>query len=78
MKPSPYLLEQAAAVLGVDLLQTVLIGDQVSDMKAAIAAGAGSIGYANKLGKSEDLLAASADSVVADMNLLAAAVTEAA
>nr|WP_238351482.1 HAD hydrolase-like protein [Kribbella shirazensis] len=74
MKPSPYLLEQAAAVLRVDPRNTLLIGDQVSDVKAAIAAGAGSIGYANKPGKADDLEAAGADAVIEDMNVLAAAV----
>jgi phosphoglycolate phosphatase len=77
MKPSPFLLEQAAAALGIDPRSTLLIGDQVSDVKAAIAAGAGSIGYANKPGKSDDLVVAGADAVVEDMNVLAAAVAEA-
>jgi phosphoglycolate phosphatase len=77
MKPSPFLLEQAAGVLGLDPGQAVLIGDQVSDVNAAAAASAASIGYANKPGKSDDLVAAGADAVVEDMNLLAAAVAEA-
>jgi phosphoglycolate phosphatase len=78
MKPSPFLLEQVTGVLRVDPTRTVLIGDQVSDIKAAIAAGAGSIGYANKPGKSEDLATVGANDVVEDMNLLADAVAEAA
>ncbi|WP_158441125.1 HAD family hydrolase [Kribbella steppae] len=77
MKPSPFLLERAAGVLGVDPAQTVLIGDQISDVKAAIAARAGSVGFANKPGKSNDLAAAGADAVVEDMNDLAVAVAEA-
>ncbi|GAA1579433.1 hypothetical protein GCM10009742_24710 [Kribbella karoonensis] len=76
MKPSPFLLEQAAGVLRISSGQTVLIGDQVSDIEAAIAAGAGSIGYANKPGKSDDLATAGANAVVEDMNLLAGAVAE--
>lgn len=47
-------------------------------MTAAIAAGAGRIGYANKPGKSSDLAAAGADVVVENMSLRAAAVAEAA
>jgi phosphoglycolate phosphatase len=78
MKPSPFLLVQAANVLGVEPTKTVLIGDQVSDVKAAIAAGAGSVGFANKPGKSADLTAAGADCVVEDMTLLATAVIDAA
>ena len=76
MKPNPFLLEQAARTLRVDLEQTVLIGDQISDVKASLAAGALSIGYANKPGKSSDLATAGADAVVEDMNQLAAAVIE--
>ncbi|TDW70592.1 HAD family hydrolase [Kribbella pratensis] len=76
MKPSPFLLEQAARALAVSPPQAVLIGDQVSDIKAALAARCGSIGYANKPGKSDDLAAAGADSIVEDMNLLAIAVSD--
>jgi HAD superfamily hydrolase (TIGR01509 family) len=78
MKPSPFLLQQAAGALRVHPEQTVLIGDQVSDIQAAMAAGAGSVGYANKPGKSVDLAAAGANAVVEDMHLLAEAVAEAA
>ena len=38
-KPRPGLLKQAAAKLGLDLHQTVFVGDAVTDYGAAIAAG---------------------------------------
>jgi D-glycero-D-manno-heptose 1,7-bisphosphate phosphatase len=39
-KPAPGLLLQAAAELGIDLTKSVMIGDAVSDVQAALAAGA--------------------------------------
>jgi D-glycero-D-manno-heptose 1,7-bisphosphate phosphatase len=38
-KPAPGLLLQAAAELGIDLAASVMIGDAVSDVQAALAAG---------------------------------------
>ena len=69
-------LDDRRPAIRVDLEQTVLIGDQISDVKASLAAGALSIGYANKPGKSSDLATAGADAVVEDTNQLAAAVIE--
>ena len=67
MKPSPFLLDRATAVLGVEPSLSAFVGDQVSDIKAAIAAGTRSIGYANKPGKATDLAEAGADAVIDDM-----------
>jgi D-glycero-D-manno-heptose 1,7-bisphosphate phosphatase len=39
-KPAPGMLEEAAAALGLDLAGSYLIGNQQSDMAAAVAAGA--------------------------------------
>jgi phosphoglycolate phosphatase len=74
MKPSPYLVSRAADALKADVAECVLIGDQVSDVAAAIAAGARSIGYANKPGKAADLASAGADAVMDDMHVLAAVI----
>lgn len=52
MKPSPHLIERAAQALAVPPSQCTLIGDQTTDVKAARAIGAASIGYANKPGQS--------------------------
>ncbi|MFF2792376.1 HAD family hydrolase [Streptomyces sp. NPDC058049] len=50
MKPAPYPLLAAAKALGVDPAETVLIGD-ATDVVAAKAATAWSIGFANKPSK---------------------------
>jgi phosphoglycolate phosphatase len=51
------------------------VGDSVTDIEAARAAGVRSIGYANKPGKFGQLTAAGADAVVTEMAALAAALT---
>ncbi|MET9434459.1 HAD family hydrolase [Streptomyces sp. NPDC006551] len=75
MKPSPHPLLEAAATLGVPPERSALVGDSVTDIEAARAAGAGSIGFANKLGKEEALAAAGAGAVVTDMRSIARAFT---
>lgn len=75
MKPSPHPLLEAAAILGVVPDRTALVGDSVTDIEAARAAGAGSIGFANKLGKEAALAAAGAGAVVTDMRSIARAFT---
>jgi phosphoglycolate phosphatase len=67
MKPSPYLVQRAADALRAPLDGCVLIGDQASDVTAAIAAGTQCIGYANKPGKASDLANAGANAVIDDM-----------
>jgi phosphoglycolate phosphatase len=64
MKPSPHLIERAAQALAVAPERCTLIGDQTTDVRAAQAIGAGSVGYANKPGKSDDLTAAGADAII--------------
>ncbi|MFE4205931.1 HAD family hydrolase [Streptomyces goshikiensis] len=71
MKPAPYLLLTAANALGVDVTKTVLVGDSVTDVEAARAAGAQSIGFANKLAKRATLVHAGANAVVWDMHAVA-------
>jgi len=51
-----------------------LIGDQPTDVQAARAIGAASIGDANKPGKADDLTAAGADAVIARINELTEAI----
>lgn len=70
MKPSPFLLDRATAQLGVEPSRSAFVGDQVSDIEAAIAARVRSVGYANKPGKAEDLGTAGADVVISDMRVL--------
>ncbi|AJF64965.1 HAD family hydrolase [Streptomyces vietnamensis] len=77
MKPSPHPLLEAAAILGVSPERSTLVGDSVTDIEAARAAGAGSVGFANKPGKEDALAAAGAGLVVADMQVIARALTRA-
>ncbi|MER7246193.1 HAD-IA family hydrolase [Kribbella sp. NPDC000426] len=74
MKPSPHLIENATRALGVRAAVCVFIGDQTSDMEAGRTAGARTIGYANKPGKSDALAVAGAEAVVATMSEVAAAI----
>ncbi|MFE1872973.1 HAD family hydrolase [Streptomyces sp. NPDC059496] len=71
MKPSPHPLLTAASALGVAPGLTVLVGDSVTDVEAAHAAGARSIGYANKASKEVSLVDAGADVVVLGMQEIA-------
>ncbi|MEV6728803.1 HAD family hydrolase [Streptomyces sp. NPDC051364] len=75
MKPSPHPLLAAASAFGVESKLTVLIGDSLTDIEAAHAAEAKSIGYANKLHKEASLAAAGADAVVLDMRQIADSLT---
>lgn len=52
LKPSTHLLGQAMSALGAAPSTCVMIGDAVTDIEAAHAAGARAIGYADKPGKS--------------------------
>ncbi|MFF0339675.1 HAD family hydrolase [Kribbella sp. NPDC004875] len=74
MKPSPHLIERAALALGVEPDACTLIGDQPTDVQAAHAIGAASIGYANKPGKADDLAAAGADAVIVRIDELTEAI----
>jgi phosphoglycolate phosphatase len=70
MKPDPYLLEQALSDLDIPAADAVFVGDSVTDVEAAAAAGVRSIGYANKPGKAERLIAAGAVALVDSMTEL--------
>ncbi len=74
MKPHPYLIERAAHALVTTPVRCTLIGDQTTDVRASKSIGAGSIGYANKPGKAEDLTAAGADAVIAYISELTEAI----
>ncbi|MFG2528133.1 HAD family hydrolase [Streptomyces sp. NPDC048516] len=71
MKPDPHSLLLVAAQLRVHPHNCTLIGDSVTDVEAARAAGAMSIGFANKSHKGIALTEAGADAVVTDMTTVA-------
>jgi phosphoglycolate phosphatase len=73
MKPNPHLIENASKALGVRAAVCVFIGDQTSDIEAGRAAGARTIGYANKPGKADALALTGADVVVQTMTEVATA-----
>lgn len=73
LKPHPHLLAQAVKARNTTPQSCVLIGDSVSDVQAATAAGLPCIGYANKPGKAERLDLAGAVVTIADMTAIATA-----
>ncbi|MGW4059103.1 HAD family hydrolase [Amycolatopsis sp. NPDC004747] len=72
LKPSPYLLSQAAAALNVTTDEAVFVGDSASDIEAAQSAGVHSIGYANKPGKVASLSVAGAEAIIDTLTSLTA------
>ncbi|MFJ2645947.1 HAD family hydrolase [Streptomyces sp. NPDC087420] len=73
MKPAPDSVLVAAARFGARPQSCTLVGDSVTDVVAAIAAGSTSIGYANRAGKEKALTRAGADAVIDSMAILAEA-----
>lgn len=71
MKPRPHLLLEAVAARGTSAADCVMIGDSVSDVVAARAAGVSSIAYANRPDKRRKLADASPDFVVDSMDEIA-------
>jgi hypothetical protein len=67
MKPNPEPIINAVAALGLQPGTCVLIGDSLSDITAAQAAGVSVIAYANKPSKKEQFAEAGADTVVTSM-----------
>jgi HAD superfamily hydrolase (TIGR01662 family) len=55
LKPSPFLLQQAMDKLDAAPQECVMIGDSITDLQAAEAAGTDAIAYANKPGKAAQL-----------------------
>jgi HAD superfamily hydrolase (TIGR01509 family) len=67
LKPNPHLVVRALDTLGSDPASCALVGDSISDIQAAQAAGTASIGFANKRGKAERFQRAGADAIVDSM-----------
>ncbi|MEV0066134.1 HAD-IA family hydrolase [Amycolatopsis sp. NPDC050768] len=68
LKPHPHLLRRAAAALGCDVADCLMIGDSATDIEAAQAAGAVAVGYANKAGKRERFEQLRADAIIEAMS----------
>lgn len=70
LKPSPYLLLQAAANLNVRPEECAFVGDSVSDIRAASAANVTAIAYANKPKKEGVMLYENPQVVITTMKIL--------
>ncbi|GAA4106171.1 HAD-IA family hydrolase [Streptomyces hundungensis] len=77
MKPNPFPLIRAAEQVHIDVTNCTLIGDSLTDIQAAHAAGASVIGYANKPRKAALFAQAHADAITEDMQAIADALTAA-
>jgi HAD superfamily hydrolase (TIGR01662 family) len=77
MKPSPHLVLQAIRQLDAASGECTLVGDSVTDIHSAEAAGIRSIGYANKPGKRDRLTRAGANAIITSMIELAHAIAHA-
>ena len=64
MKPSPYLVVEAARLLGVRGRDCVLVGDSITDVEAGHAAGIKVIGLGKTVARAEALRAAGADATL--------------
>ncbi|MDG4778097.1 HAD-IA family hydrolase [Micromonospora sp. WMMD961] len=76
MKPNPEPILQAVRILGETPGRCVLVGDSLSDIEGAQAAGVRSIAYANRPRKVAAFKSSGADSVIASMRDLASALVE--
>ncbi|MFF3316988.1 HAD family hydrolase [Streptomyces sp. NPDC003035] len=77
MKPNPFPLITAAERMHMDVTNCTLIGDSLTDIQAAHAAGTTVIGYANKPHKADLFAKAQADAITDDMQAIADALTTA-
>jgi HAD superfamily hydrolase (TIGR01549 family) len=68
LKPSPFLVAEAADRLAVDPARCTLVGDSITDIQASRAAQVMAIGYANKPGKIDRFAAAGVDLVITSMS----------
>lgn len=75
MKPNPHLVVRASRLLGARTDRCVLVGDSATDVEAARAAGARSVGYAKAPDRVAVLESAGAEVVIEDMATLADAIT---
>ena len=73
LKPAPHMLTDATRTAGREPADAVMIGDSVSDVRAAAAAGMPCIGLSPELARREELLAAGAATVAPDLAALLAA-----
>ncbi|MGW2093360.1 HAD family hydrolase [Promicromonospora sukumoe] len=71
MKPDPYAVRRALAIVETTARSAVLIGDSVSDIEVARATGVRSIGYAKTVRRGLELREAGADAITEGIGELA-------
>ncbi len=64
LKPNPFLVEKAVALLGVDAADCVFVGDSVTDVEAGNAAGVRVVGLAKTAERGRQLIGAGALAVI--------------
>ncbi len=69
LKPAPDLVLEAAVLLGLPPQKCVLHGDSVTDVEAALHAGARAVGVSSEPGRAAELRRAGAQHVVPDLGL---------
>ncbi|SDG02616.1 HAD family hydrolase [Pseudonocardia oroxyli] len=67
LKPEPFLLDRALEQLAAKPADAVLVGDSITDVQAARAAGTAAIAYANKPGKDRALRSFEPDALIKSM-----------
>ncbi|ANC32390.1 HAD family hydrolase [Isoptericola dokdonensis] len=70
MKPNKHMVEEALRTTGATRGETLLIGDSVSDIEVAHAAGLQSLGYAKNMLRGQELSAAGADAMTKSIEAL--------
>ncbi|MEU4387661.1 HAD family hydrolase [Promicromonospora sp. NPDC023805] len=70
MKPNTHTVEEALRLLRIEPRRAAFIGDSVSDVEVSLAVGVPCIGYAKTPRRGDELQAAGADAVTADMGQL--------
>jgi HAD superfamily hydrolase (TIGR01662 family) len=71
LKPNPHLVDKAVHMLNVSPQDCVMVGDSITDLEAAHAAGIPLIAYANKPGKYDRFHSHGADVIIEQMRELA-------
>lgn len=71
LKPNPFLVNSTVQKLDAPPFSCAFVGDSLTDIEAAKAAGVQSIAYANKPGKTEKFIPTAPDAIVTTISLLA-------
>lgn len=70
LKPILHLVNHTASMLEASLVKCLLIGDSLTDLQAARAAGTRSIYYANKTGKEELFATERSNAITAEIKIV--------